>query len=95
MLWSEFKAALEGATHILVLGHALNDQYVLEALNDAASTARLGYVAHAAGEPKISKDKEKALRNKLPQAVIIPGEFGPEPQFDDAAFDEWKAGATA
>jgi hypothetical protein len=91
-LWAEFKTALENASHVLVIGHALNDPYLLQALREAAKRTQIGYVAHADDDLAISEEKRSRIAELLPEATMIPGQFGPEPRFDDTAWSKWTGG---
>lgn len=89
LLWGEFTRALKEATHVLVIGHQLNDPYLLDALKGAPAGVRVGYVAHADERMSISDDKRQRAEQLLPGATVIPGEFGPQPRFDQDAWVAW------
>jgi hypothetical protein len=71
VLWHEFRQALQQATHVLVIGHSLNDPTLVEAIN--ASSARKAVSSLS------SHDDTETLRLKhlIPTADIIFGSFGP------------------
>lgn len=90
MLWREFQVALGNATHVLIIGHALNDAYVKKEILAAAETCSVGYVVHAA-EPESKEARQKVERKgkHLPGVHMIAGDFGPELQLDNRAWMRW------
>jgi hypothetical protein len=89
-LWQEFTAALATATHLLVIGHSLNDPHLLKALNRVADKVQLGYVLYTPKDHEASSKASASVNKLLPGATIIPGAFGPEPWFDGDAFARWQ-----
>lgn len=70
-LWSELQEALDWATHILVLGHSLHDPPLVDAIS-AASTKTRTAVSY------IDEEGRKTIGQRLPSAVPIKLEFGPD-----------------
>lgn len=91
-LWAEFLDACKEATHILVLGHSLNDEHLVKALRDASHHARVAYVMYRGSEDakSIVDDAIKAVRRQLGNGtVLVSGEFGPAPVLDASAVTAW------
>jgi hypothetical protein len=72
-IWSEFRDALETSTHVLVLGHSLHDDYLVNELSLHTLNARLGVTVLN----KVSTEVER-IHALLPEADILEMEFGPE-----------------
>jgi hypothetical protein len=89
-LWDEFKKSLRNATHVLVIGHSLNDPHLLDQLKSAKG--RIGYVARTERRKSVEPDKLKRIQKLLPKAIVIPGSFGPEPWFGNKPWAEWTQG---
>jgi hypothetical protein len=85
-LWEEFDAALEGATHVLVLGHSLRDSALVAKLSEAAEHSEVAVCVcvrngdPSAGEPEfvVDHDDVKRMEALMPaRARFVPGRFGP------------------
>jgi len=94
-LWSEFQDAVKEATHILVVGHALNDDHLVHEL--ASTDARIAVTYRSseratAGSAAAADAAERRIRDKLPAAVAIAVRFGPELAIDPGAMRRWHGG---
>jgi hypothetical protein len=85
-LWEEFDEALDGATHVLVLGHSLHDPALVGKLRVAAQSANVaicvlgGPGEPSAGEPALladPKDADRVLKLVPGRSNVIPIQFGP------------------
>lgn len=89
-LWENFHLALQEATHVLIVGHSLNDGHLVQIINQTVeSPAKLGFLAHANDDLKISDEKREHINQALPNTTIIPGVFGPKPRVDEGAWKQW------
>lgn len=99
VLWREFDKALDGATHVLVIGHSLNDDALVARLKglDPAKT-HLGVSARVDEDYFESKLDYERVRSRtrinefLPDAHVIPCSFGPDPRFEKVSFQGWVEG---
>lgn len=83
LLWDEFTSALEGATHVLVLGHSLNDPALNEQISSGVpSSTRLGWCLH-------DEEELASLVSAFPNATPIFCDFGSQPVFEEDRFAEW------
>lgn len=91
-LWDEFSSALAQATHVLVLGHALNDDHLVKELcNSDARLATTYLLQKDPTEP--AAQTETRIRERLPRSTPIACSFGPELAIDQASVKKW-AGAS-
>lgn len=88
-LWREFRKALDDATHVLVIGHSLNDPALNEQLKRNVSSVRLGWCLHDPDEHGSSEAERQALTKTFPSAIPIDCQFGPEPLFEVERLSEW------
>jgi hypothetical protein len=95
-IWRHFEVALGQATHVLVLGHSLNDTQLLRALT-RVTDQQLAIALHApegAGLSQWRKD-EAALLQKIGRTPhIIPMDFGPRPCADPVRLQHFLGGGT-
>lgn len=99
-IWSEFERALEGATHVLVLGHSLRDAPLARTILQFAMNAQLGVTRHTSmgGPNEDHEDPEDGLQDNRPdvtqelleRATQIPLDFGPEPT-SGPEYAQWTA----
>ncbi len=80
VLWAEFRNALDPATHVLVIGHSLHDPALVAAL--AAKRDRVAVLVY---DGDGFEDQLARVADLLPDAVIVLGEFGAEPRFQDSS----------
>jgi hypothetical protein len=86
-LWSEFQEALDQSTHILVVGHSLHDAPLVRLLAQAG--ARVGVIVYDGVADAVLDAELQRVRGLVPDAHVIPGSFGPEPEFSKAEYDAW------
>ena len=104
-LWSELDAALSGATHVLVIGHSLNDPALLRALRGLTpatgptaqtGATRLAVSVHSepdgAGVAPDRPKRTKEVEKALSGATVIPGVFRDKPFFNAEPFERWLSG---
>lgn len=84
-LWNEFDSALTNATHVLVLGHSLHDEHLVQRLR--ASTASVA-ITYWSGVDD-TEEEETRIRSLVPSAVRIAMEFGPDLQVDEQHLQGW------
>lgn len=84
-LWDEFATGLSQATHVLFVGHSLNDQGLLGHVRRYAGSARLA-VTVLPGAPEAERARVAEL---LPGASVVEMSFGPRLQVDDKSLQEW------
>jgi hypothetical protein len=80
-IWEEFDRAIADASHILVLGHGLADDHLVQRLRSAKSP--IAVTVH-------TKQDGERTSERLPQAHTVPMTFGPSPEFDTRAIAAWK-----
>jgi hypothetical protein len=81
--WSAFGDALKWSDHVLVLGHSLNDQALVDKLADAADHAKVAITY-------IDQPGRENIETKLTNMVTpIQLEFGPEPKWDPDGLALW------
>jgi hypothetical protein len=78
-IWDEFRTALSSATHVLALGHSLNDPALITAIRDVGPQANLLVATLYPNRDLIDE--------RLPEAEIIELEFGPS--FDSPELRDW------
>jgi hypothetical protein len=91
-LWDEFVGAVASADRILVLGHSLHDDHLVDALATASAPLAVTYFsqqAPIAPSTAQAERNEERIANCLPQATLVAATFGPEPSFDDPALKRW------
>lgn len=102
-IWAEFDAALEDATHVVVLGHSLHDPALVAKLRIAAQSA---YVAicvlgveneDATKERLVAKQREvdRILREIPGKSTILPIRFGPRSSSAFESIRAWLAQTTS
>ena len=80
-LWAEFEKALEGASHVLVIGHSLNDEALTTALRKKGNRVAVIVYEDAVGE----------FENPLADAALFFGAFGLQPRIADMkGFQAWR-----
>jgi len=77
-LWREFREALDRASHVLVIGHSLNDPALVRALNALPSDTSVGVTV-------LEGTDDEWVRAKVPNALEIPARLGPELSISGAA----------
>jgi hypothetical protein len=79
-LWAELEAALDQASHVLVLGHGLGDDHLVSRLARTRASLAVTYY----------RDSDLATVEKLlPHAAAVEMAFGPTPTWDVAAVRGW------
>lgn len=96
-LWVEFRKALSLATHVLVAGHALHDEHLVDAIREAiARGAHVGVTFYRDPNQPIDGDRETRDRDtitaQLPGAVHIAGQLGPDVYLHSNALQAWRLG---
>lgn len=81
-IWDQFQRALQGATHVVILGHSLNDQPLVKAVASSAPQAR---TLIATLNPNV-----ELLVERLPRSQAVDFEFGPDYPSDSA--EVWATG---
>jgi hypothetical protein len=99
-LWREFESAVDDATHVFVLGHALNDAHLVDALRPAGTKVGVSVYAPATDEGLVDADRideldqtQRVLR-RLPKAHMIGVDFGPGIAVEDEALMCWQSQTT-
>jgi hypothetical protein len=98
-LWHEFQAAVGEATHIFVLGHALNDAHLVDALKGAGGKVAVSvYPVDSNGEPILPDEigdlpQTAFVCARLPEAHAIGVDFGPVCAIDEPALTNWQEGS--
>jgi hypothetical protein len=98
-LWREFEAAVGDATHILVVGHALNDRHLVAALKEAGG--RVAVTVYPLDDDGVFMDPRKVTEleqtalvlQRLPEAHIIGWDFGPNFSVELSCVEAWRDGA--
>lgn len=91
LIWDEFAKALIGCTHILVIGHSLNDQPITDAINSSGRHANLAIGqyfpdAMVRQERHVGPGEHERFPNRA--LTMIPVDFGPD-LFVHAGFVKW------
>lgn len=98
VIWSEFIRALQGSTHVLILGHSLNDRALMKTVFKEGRHALKGLAVHSVGLTAPIKSEEELVGAWIdpqdPRIFLIPTEFGPKPGFSESAFQEWVDAST-
>jgi hypothetical protein len=76
-LWAELRSALRNADHVLVLGHSLHDPALVNAIQ-AAAPRKLAVTI-------LTNDDADRVKERLPSAIPMQIDFGPELDIDTAA----------
>ena len=79
-IWVEFAAAIDDASHILVLGHGLADDHLVAQLQGARVPVAVTYCSDADAD---------TIPRVLPEAHPIRMTFGPTPEYDRRALRDW------
>lgn len=92
-LWSEFQTAVNTATHILVLGHGLNDRHLVRALG--STKARIAVTYLSLEKPTLESSEhagaeERRIKDLLPGALPVATQFGPNLAIDHQAIARWR-----
>ncbi len=85
-IWAELDGALETATHILVIGHSLNDRHLVSKLRANSVHARLAVGVLSPAE------SEKAVMKQLPGARVVKLEFASPISADMKTLSDWAEG---
>lgn len=92
-LWHEFDQALLDASHVLVIGHSLHDEHLVERLGSVGVQTRLAvgvYAGSSEGAADIAKNQAAEFNSILPRATMIGMQFGrPVHIWDKAALESW------
>jgi hypothetical protein len=91
-LWEEFQVAMEAGTHVLVLGHSLNDPALVDKLRRAPG-CQVAVCVYAHDDPQQQEVEYGRVRELVPQATVVPCRFGPDPEFTDDALVDWMTSA--
>jgi hypothetical protein len=82
-LWVQFRSALQRARRVLVLGHSLNDGYLLAALRSYVPSDRIAVTIYAPTQDDLNSpanvEIEQRVQRVLGPVIQIPIVFGPEP----------------
>ncbi len=96
-LWRQLAGALGRAKRVLVLGHSLNDDAIVQALTDNVEPLErvaVSLLASANTWDEIDPSAQsllEILRTRLPSAAMIPIRFGESPDSGKPALDKWFA----
>lgn len=93
-MWHVFQDALRRARRVLVLGHSLNDEQIVDAIADLVTPETVGVTVygHASDptRPNWEEDPTLGIREeKLPQSTLIPIRFGESNVPAPKLLDEW------
>jgi hypothetical protein len=94
VIWSQFEEALQRAKRILVLGHSLHDEQIVDAIARFADMATVAITVYGhqydSAQPNWNEDPILGVRAELlPQATIIPIRFGEEGAPSPKLLDDW------
>lgn len=84
-IWVELDAALANATHVLVLGHGLGDDHLVQRLRETDATLAVTC---------FSDEDGVRIESALPNAYPIHVDFGPKPNWDRKRLAIWKSMTT-
>lgn len=92
-LWDAFIELLAGCSHVIVLGHSLHDQHLIDILNEAqAPTAVLHYSSERNFVNSSAYDLASGyVQQFLPSAETVLCDFGPKPRIDLKRLHRWLA----
>lgn len=93
VMWDEFRQSVERANRILVLGHSLHDEGIVELLRPKVQTTRV--VGWTADPGKEWEQAEYDLRDRLPGVRCLRWNFGAESPTDanlSNGFKVWRDG---
>jgi hypothetical protein len=93
-LWSEFRTAVQEATHILVLGHGLNDGHLVGELASTKARIAITYLsaeAATAAGAEHAEGNEQRIKKLLPGATPIAARFGPQLAINQATVKKWRS----
>jgi hypothetical protein len=92
LLWDRFRTALRGATHILVIGHSLNDAPLVRVLREAMANATLA-VTYFSTEPsgEAAEAARDRIKNRFPTGkfMVMPMSFEPELKYNSDGITQW------
>lgn len=93
-IWTQFGDALSRARRVLVLGHSLNDDQIVEAIATRANPEAVGVTVYAQQsdprQPNVPGDPILGIvEERLPQAKIIPIRFGEDRVPEPIVLKEW------
>jgi hypothetical protein len=65
----------------------------VKAIKEDGKGAKLAYLAHAptAQHSDVSEEAKHWIGTQLPQAVVIPGEFGPDLVVQEKSWNSWRS----
>ena len=80
-MWREFRTALAGASHVIVIGHSLTDEPLVRTLSAARGTAV------AVVNPNADENTGKVI----PGTFVVPSSFGPDGEMTEMTtkLNEW------
>lgn len=93
-MWSEFRTSVQLATHILVLGHALNDEHLVRELASTKARIAVTYLSFERPTADSAEDaevNEQSIKKLLPGATPIATQFGPDLTIDRSAIEKWRS----
>lgn len=82
-VFEAFAELVSNASHVLILGHSLNDSHLTEVLGDVSANVA---VTHVVGATEAEID---ALSSRLPNASVFGYTFGPNPDLDVESFNRF------
>lgn len=94
-VWEQFEQLCDASTHIIVLGHSLNDKHLVNTLRGRGKPVAI-VVYPGNDDPNGSEDETKKrvaeLAERLPKAVCMLGQFArdsEEPDIEPNKLGEW------
>jgi hypothetical protein len=89
-VWREFDSLLREATHLLFVGHSLNDRYLIDRIGAHRKPTAVAWWFSSPTLPQSEIDLITAhVDTRLPGAFIVPAEFGPSPYFHPGQLAAW------
>lgn len=89
ILWREFEQMLENSTHVMFLGHSLNDKHLVEVVRRFDKPTVVVWKSDSPESEVI--ENRKLMNERLPNALLTAGDFRPKPKLDVNDLKDWLA----
>ncbi len=93
-IWRAFEVALKSASRVLILGHSLHDDELVNMIRSHARSEHVAITAcfEAGSNPEDVYKEFERLQELVPGSHFVRGRFGPDSAIEDGALAKWIEG---